>query len=69
MGFVFFKMYLFYMCVCLNLCMSAICLPGACRGQRRALDSLEMELTDSYEPHHVGAGMVLEEQPVLLTNC
>lgn len=30
----------FYLCVC----MCTVCIPGACRGQKMALDALDLEL-------------------------
>lgn len=50
-------------CVCvwlfwIHICLCTIYMPGDCRGQRRASDSLQLEL-------HCGAGA--QEQPVLLT--
>lgn len=42
----------------IHTCLCTIYMPGACRGQRRASDPLQLEL-------HFGAGA--QEQPVLLT--
>ena len=39
----------------LPTCMYAMCVPGACRGQKKALDLLELELR-MVVSHHVGAG-------------
>lgn len=39
------NLFLFYVCVLLHVCMCTICIPGVCRGQKRARDPLELELT------------------------
>lgn len=45
----FFKkmihLFLFYVCVLVHVYMCTICIPGACRGHKRAQDPLELELT------------------------
>ena len=40
---------------CLDICLCTMCMPGACRGQKRALDSLELELQRTVH-YHLGAG-------------
>ena len=42
-------------------------MPGACRGQNKALDLLEMELQMAESPCGRWESEHLEEQPVLLT--
>lgn len=43
-----------FVCVCLYVCMCTACLPGACRGLKRASDHLELEL-QKVESHCEGA--------------
>ena len=53
--------------ICLHVCPSIMCVPGAQSGQSRVSDPLEQELQMAVS-HLVGAGTVpVEEQPVLLT--
>lgn len=35
---------------CLHLCIFTMCIPGACRSQKRTSGTLEMELTGGGEP-------------------
>ena len=45
------------LCVCVSvcLCLCTICIPAAQRGQKRASDSLKLEL-QMVVSHHMGAG-------------
>ena len=54
---------MFCLCVCIHSCV-----PGACRGQKRALDPLELELGVAVR-HYVGTGnpCLLQKQQLLLT--
>lgn len=70
-------MYLFYFSFnfilglgILFVCMNTVCTPGACRGQKKALDPLK-EKTQRVMGHHRGAGnriqVLLQKQQVFLT--
>ena len=60
-------MCMFYL-LYLHVCLCIMCMPGACRSQKRALDALELEVQMAVSCH-VGAGVeagTLKEQLVLL---
>jgi hypothetical protein len=40
--------------ICLHVCICTTCLLGTCRGQMRALDSLELEV-ETVVSHYAGA--------------
>lgn len=68
-----FKFYFLCQCVWLHVCMCTVCVcgSGTCRGQKRVLEPLELELhTDVCKVPHgcwrLNLGL-LKEQPVLLT--
>lgn len=55
----FVRFILVYVCeffTCVYICVCATCVPGACRSQKRLLDSLEMELLLMAVSYHVSAG-------------
>ena len=41
--------------ICVHICLCTSCVFGACGGQKRALDALELEL-QMVVSHHMGAG-------------
>ena len=61
----FFKRYIlaFYVCVCSHICV------GVCRGQKRAVETLELELQEGCEPPDRDAENLgsLQKQEVLIT--
>lgn len=63
-------LFVFYILVfCLHVCMYAMCMPDACRVQKRALDSLNSK--DDHEPPcgcwKLSPGFLQEQQVLLST--